>query len=238
MRTTRLPPIIGAPTNHVTRLRIADNHGDTNNGCPPMKPRGAGHIGRGGSTRFHDDAYCGAKVEYRTSSTPAYTDGLDLHYSTNNAPTGKLRRMPRQVPEALTATMQQPQRQQAKTARFSTCRKPSLRTADNHSLTQYWCVPTNHVTRLRIADNTRNTNYGCLPTDSVSWPDSALRTTRRSRIIGAYPRIPCPDSTRIADNQTTAHYWCPPTNRVTRLRIADNHSPTHHWHTPTNSARE
>ena len=31
-------------------------------------------------------AYCG-KVEYRTSSTPTYTDELDLHYSTNNAPT-------------------------------------------------------------------------------------------------------------------------------------------------------
>ena len=44
-----------------------------------------GHIGCGDSTRSHDDAYCGAKVEYRTSSTPAYTDGLDLQYSTNNA---------------------------------------------------------------------------------------------------------------------------------------------------------
>ena len=44
-----------------------------------------GHIGRGDSS--NDDAYCGTKVEYRTSSTPAYTDGLDLHYSTNNAPT-------------------------------------------------------------------------------------------------------------------------------------------------------
>ena len=44
-----------------------------------------GHIGRGDSS--NDDAYCGTKVEYRTSSTPAYTDELDLHYSTNNAPT-------------------------------------------------------------------------------------------------------------------------------------------------------
>ena len=46
-----------------------------------------GHRGCGDSTRSHDDADSGAKVEYRTSSTPAYTDGLDLHYSTNNAPT-------------------------------------------------------------------------------------------------------------------------------------------------------
>ena len=44
-----------------------------------------GHIGCGASS--NDDAYCGTKVEYRTSSTPAYTDGLDLRYSTNNAPT-------------------------------------------------------------------------------------------------------------------------------------------------------
>ena len=37
--------------------------------------------------RSHDDAYSGAKVEYRTSSTPADTDELDLHHSTNNPPT-------------------------------------------------------------------------------------------------------------------------------------------------------
>ena len=46
-----------------------------------------GHIDRGASTRNHDGASCGAEVEYRTSSTPAYTDELDLHHSTNNAPT-------------------------------------------------------------------------------------------------------------------------------------------------------
>ena len=46
-----------------------------------------GHIVRGAGTRSHDDADSGAKVEYRTSSTPAYTDGLDLHHSTNNTPT-------------------------------------------------------------------------------------------------------------------------------------------------------
>lgn len=45
----------------------------------------SGHRGRRDSS--NDDAYCSAKVEYRTSSTPAYTDELDLHYSTNNAPT-------------------------------------------------------------------------------------------------------------------------------------------------------
>ena len=77
-------------------LRIADNHSTTHHWRAPMKtprrnhPAGRdrsmrGHIGRGDSTRSHDDADSGAKVEYRTSSTPAYTDGLDLHYSTNNA---------------------------------------------------------------------------------------------------------------------------------------------------------
>ena len=98
-----------APRNHPVNIRIADNNARTNYGGAPTKTRfratvriadnrgdttrrGAtcqlgGRIGRGASTRSHDDAYCGAKVEYRTSSTPAYTDELDLHYSTNNAPT-------------------------------------------------------------------------------------------------------------------------------------------------------
>ena len=75
-------------------LRIAGNTIYTNYWRTPMKTPGRnhpagrdlptrGHIGRGDSS--NDDAYCGTKVEYRTSSTPAYTDGLDLHYSTNNA---------------------------------------------------------------------------------------------------------------------------------------------------------
>jgi len=83
---------------HPAILRIADNH----HLHPPLvhthetpgrdhpagrDPPTRGHIGRGASTRNRDDASCGAKVEYRTSSTPAYTDELDLHYSTNNAPT-------------------------------------------------------------------------------------------------------------------------------------------------------
>ena len=79
-------------------LRIADNHDGTHHWRTPIKfpgrnhPAGRdlptrGHRGRGASTRSHDDADSGAKVEYRTSSTPAYTDRLDLHYSTNNAPT-------------------------------------------------------------------------------------------------------------------------------------------------------
>ena len=77
-------------------LRFADNHGGTHHWRLPMKSPGRNHpAGRDRSTRgrigcgasSNDDAYCGAKGEYRTSSTPAYTDGLDLHYSTNNAPT-------------------------------------------------------------------------------------------------------------------------------------------------------
>ena len=79
-------------------LRIADNHDGTHHWRTPMKTPGRnhpagrdlpmrGHIGCGASTRSHDDAYCSAKVEYRTSSTPAYTDELDLLHSTNNAPT-------------------------------------------------------------------------------------------------------------------------------------------------------
>ena len=81
---------------HLARLRIADNHDGTHHWRTPIKSPGRnhpagrdlpmrGHIGCGDSS--NDDAYCGTKVEYRTSSTPPYTDGLDLHYSTNNAPT-------------------------------------------------------------------------------------------------------------------------------------------------------
>ena len=97
LRTTPDTPTIGAyPRKSGVQLRIADNHTRTHHWCTPMKSPGRnhpagrdlptrGHIGRGNSS--NDDAYCGTKVEYRTSSTPAYTDELDLHYSTNNAPT-------------------------------------------------------------------------------------------------------------------------------------------------------
>ena len=98
---------VSDPRNHPARLRITDNTTRTHYWCTPTSsvpgsgsalrttgghhPAGrdlsTGPISRGASTRSHDDASCGAKVEYRTSSTPAYTDELDLHYSTNNAPT-------------------------------------------------------------------------------------------------------------------------------------------------------
>ena len=54
---------------------------------PARRNRSRGRRGRRASTRSNDDASCSAEVEYRTSSTPACTDGLDLHHSTNNAPT-------------------------------------------------------------------------------------------------------------------------------------------------------
>ena len=86
LRTTTPAPIIGA------HPRTTDRDQTPHCGQPRRHhPAGCdllrGHIGGGASTRSHDDASCGAKVEYRTSSTPAYTDELDLHYSTNNAPT-------------------------------------------------------------------------------------------------------------------------------------------------------
>ena len=87
LRTTTAPPIIGAHPP-IPRPGLTPHCGQ------PVRNRPAGrdlptrgHIGRGASTRSHDDAYCGAKVEYRTSSTPAYTDELGLHHSTNNTPT-------------------------------------------------------------------------------------------------------------------------------------------------------
>ena len=85
LRTTTPAPIIGAH-------QPVSRPGDTPHCGQPGRHHPAGRdlprrtISRGASTRSHDDAYCGAKVEYRTSSAPAYTDALDLHYSTNNAP--------------------------------------------------------------------------------------------------------------------------------------------------------
>ena len=95
---TESGPFVNGYETSPAKIRIADNHSGTHHGRTPMKTPGRnhpagrdrstrGHIGRGDSTRSHDDADSGAKVEYRTSSTPAYTDELDLHYSTNNAPT-------------------------------------------------------------------------------------------------------------------------------------------------------
>jgi len=87
-------------TRDRTTLRNADNKSTTHHWRTPMKTPGRhhpaghdlsrGHISRGASTRSHDDADSRAKVEYRTSSTPAYTDELDLHHSTNNTPTKPL----------------------------------------------------------------------------------------------------------------------------------------------------
>ena len=98
LRTTTPAPIIGAHqpipcpglTPHCGQPRrhpsLAHTHESPRRNHPAGRDRSTrGHIGRGDSS--NDDAYCGTKVEYRTSSTPAYTDELDLHYSTNNAPT-------------------------------------------------------------------------------------------------------------------------------------------------------
>ena len=97
LRTTTPAPIIGAHqpipcpglTPHCGQPRrhpsLAHTHESPRRNHPAGRDRSTrGHRGRGDSS--NDGAYCGTKVEYRTSSTPAYTDELDLHYSTNNAP--------------------------------------------------------------------------------------------------------------------------------------------------------
>ena len=126
-------------------LRIADNHDGTHHWRTPIKSPGRNHpAGRDRSTRGHigcgassnDDVYCGTKVEYRTSSTPAYTDGLDLHYSTNNPPT-KAWAPPK---PALRTTRAGP-------IIGAHPRKPGvqLRIADNCACTNRRCLPTDHV---------------------------------------------------------------------------------------------
>ena len=75
----------GQPPHHPSLVRTHENPGRNHPAGRALPTRG--HIGRGASARSHHDAYRGAKVEHRTSSTLAYTDELDLHHSTNNAPT-------------------------------------------------------------------------------------------------------------------------------------------------------
>ena len=97
IRAQPVPRMTSSSPPMLADLHIADNHTCTHHWCTPTKTRGDHHpagrdpskryISRGSSTHNHDDAYSGAKVEYRTSSTPADTDELDLHHSTNNPPT-------------------------------------------------------------------------------------------------------------------------------------------------------
>ena len=171
LRTTPDTPTIGAyPRKSGVQLRIADNHDGTHHWRTPMKTPGRNHpAGRDRSTRGHigcgdssnDDAYCGKKVEYRTSSTPAYTDRLDLHYSTNNAPTktwGRARLRiadnPRCTHDWCAPTNSAPGPHSAlRTTPVAPIigahpRKPGptkLRIADNCACTNNRCPPTNHV---------------------------------------------------------------------------------------------
>ena len=67
---------------------------------PPQRTAGlclstGGHICRGGRIRTYDDACCGTKVEYPRSSTPPYSYGLDLHYSTTATRRGGVAPPPR-----------------------------------------------------------------------------------------------------------------------------------------------
>ncbi len=171
LRTTPDTPTIGAyPRKSGVQLRIADNHTRTHHWRTPMKTPGRnhpagrdlpmrGHRGRGASTRSHDDASCSAKVEYRTSSTPAYTDGLDLRYSTNNAPTTTQVRSTLRLADNTIYTNYwrtptdsvpgpTPHCGQQEPAPSLVCTHELqigaiLRNADNPRYTHHWCTPTN-----------------------------------------------------------------------------------------------
>ena len=124
-----------------------------------------GHRGREASTRSHHDADSRAKVEYRTSSTPAHTDELDLHHSTNNAPTRTPRRMPRQFSEMVDNHEARPAaRKNGPLFNLYETTPAGLRIADNHLCTHHWYRPTN----------------------SATGPKSALRTTAPAPTMGAY----------------------------------------------------
>ena len=149
-------PHCGQPRRHPSWAHTHENPRRNHPAGRDLPTRG--HIGRGDSS--NDDAYCGTKVEYRTSSTPAYTDRLDLHYSTNNAPTktwGRARLRiadnPRCTHDWCAPTNSAPGPHSA--LRTTTTapiigahpRKPGvqLRIADNCACTNNRCPPTNHV---------------------------------------------------------------------------------------------
>ena len=152
-----------------------------------------GRIGCGASS--NDDAYCGAKVEYRTSSTPAYTDGLDLHYSTNNAPTKTWGRARLRIADncACTNNGYPPTKAWAPP-------KPALRTTRAGPI--IGAHPRKPGVQLRIADNCACTNRRCLPTDHVAgglvkltqsarfptWANTGRKRPARQRLRKPPPR--------------------------------------------------
>ena len=150
--TTSAPhDLLVAPLAH-TDLHIADNRHSTHENPGRNHPAGRDpskrYIGCGASTHNHDDAYCGAKVEYRTSSTPAYTDELDLHHSTNNTPTTTRGRCTLRIADNNSGTHHW--RTPTKTRS-----RPALSIADCHSCTHHWCTPTSYRARHPSAGTPR-----------------------------------------------------------------------------------
>ena len=196
-----------------------------------------GHRGRGASTRSHDDASCSAKVEYLTSSTPAYTDRLDLHYSTNNAPTKTWGRARLRIADnpiythdwcAPTNSAPGPH-----SALRTTTTAPIIgahpRTIDRgHTphcgqlrLHQQW-VPAHEPRSWR----SRKSCHTRLPT----WANSRRKRPARQRLRNPPPRTPHCGQQEPAPSLVCTHEL----QIGAILRNADNPRYTHHWCTPTN----
>ena len=195
LRTTTPAPIIGAHqpipcpglTPHCGQPRrhpsLAHTHENPRRNHPagrdlPMR----GHKGRGDSS--NDDAYCGTKIEYRTSSTPAYTDGLDLHCSTNNAPTKTWGRARLRIADNPRCT-------------HDWCAPTNSAPGPHSALRTTTAAPI----------------IGAYPRTIDRGPHSALRTTTAAPIIGTYLRKPGVQL-RIADNCACANNRCLPTDHV------------------------
>ena len=196
-------PHCGQPHQHPSLAHTHENPRRNHPAGRDLPTRG--HRGRGASTRSHDDASCSAKVEYRTSSTPAYTDGLDLRYSTNNAPTTtqvrstlRIADNPRCTHDWCTPTNSAPGPHSA------------LRTTTAAPI--IGAHPRKPGVQLRIADNCACTNNGCLPTDHVAGGLVKVDTKRAISHLGKQqPKTarsstltkPAAANIRIADNLPT-----------------------------------
>ena len=158
-------PHCGQPRRHPS---LAHTHEKPGRNYPAGRdlPTG-GHIGRGASTHSHDDVSCSAEVEYRTSSTPACTDGLDLHHSTNNTPTTTRDRStlrtadnpsnthhwcaPTNIsewhPHKPTIHLGKQRPKMGGSSTFTKTAPANIRNADNHDGTHHWRTPTNYRVR-------------------------------------------------------------------------------------------
>ena len=200
LRTTPDTPTIGThpPTNHVTRLRIADNQTGTHHWCPPMKPQGE-------STRRAATCQRGATEVTGPARTATMTSPVRRKSSTGR------RAHPPAPTDSTSTTRPTTHPQQPETGPHSALRTtPATPIIGAHPQIFPSGTPTNRQSTW--ANNDRK----WLDRQRLRKPPprtSAMRTTPAPPIIGAHPPITGAGAIlRLADNHGRTHDWCAPTN--------------------------